>query len=104
MQPKLDGWRTRCLSRARRITLAQSVLSSLPIFHMQLEKLPYWVHRALDRAMRCCVWGGAKGKRGVHLIKLGVLTRPKKSGSISLKSTKGMNWAMNAKLTWRLFS
>lgn len=37
---KVDGWKLNCLSKARRITLAQSVLGSLPIFNMQLERLP----------------------------------------------------------------
>lgn len=56
VQGRLEGWKIKCLSRAGRLTLAQSVLTSLPIFQMQLEKLPTWVHKALDRAVRCCLW------------------------------------------------
>lgn len=56
VQNKVDGWKLRCLSRAGGLTLAQSILGSLPIFHMQLERLPAWVHRELDKAMRKCVW------------------------------------------------
>lgn len=52
---KLKGWRFKCLSHAGRLTLAQSVLTNLPVFQMQLERLPTWVHRALDRATWNCV-------------------------------------------------
>lgn len=37
---RLEGWKIKFLSRAGRLMLAQSVLSSLPIFQVQLEKLP----------------------------------------------------------------
>lgn len=68
---KLDGWKVRCLSRADKITLVQSVLTGIPIFQMQLEKLPCWVHKAPDRATRGCVWGEAGEKRGMHLTEVG---------------------------------
>src|SRR3954467_9520345 len=74
---RLDGWKVKCLSRAGRLTLARSVLSSLPIFQMQIEKLPGWVHKALDKAVRSCIWGGYGGKRGVHLINWEKLTKTK---------------------------
>lgn len=32
MQIKLDGWKTKTLLMAIRITLAKSVLSSIPVF------------------------------------------------------------------------
>lgn len=56
------------------ITLAKFVLISIPIFLMQLERLPCWVHKALDRSMKGCDWGGAEGKR--HLLKWETLIKP----------------------------
>lgn len=95
---RLEGWKTRCLSRAGRIMLAKSVMSSLPIFQMQLERLPTWVHKALDRAVRNCVWGGLGGKRGIHLLRWEILTKPKERGGVNLKTAREMNWALMAKL------
>lgn len=63
VKKRLEGWKLRCLSRTRRFTLARSVLGSIPIFHMQMEKLPSWVHKVLDRAMRHCAWGKNDGTR-----------------------------------------
>lgn len=65
VQGRLKGWKIKCLSRARRLTLAQSVLSSLPIFQMQLEQLLSWAHKALDRAVRSYLGGGAMEVREV---------------------------------------
>lgn len=65
VRSRLDGWKMRCLSRAGRITLAQSVLSSLPIFQMQLEWFSCWVHKALDGAMGSCAWAGTETRRGI---------------------------------------
>lgn len=40
IQSKVAGWKLQCLSRAGRLTLAQSVLGSIPMFNMQLECRP----------------------------------------------------------------
>lgn len=40
IQNKLIGWMIQCLSLVGRVTLTQSVLSSIPYFHMQDAKLP----------------------------------------------------------------
>lgn len=46
---RLSGWKLRRLSRAGRITLTTSVLNTLPVFHMQIMKLPQEVLHKLDR-------------------------------------------------------
>lgn len=80
---RMEGWKLRCLSRAGRLTLAQSVLGSIPIFYMQMERLSAWVHKELDRAMRRCVWGKRDGSRGVHMLGWEGLTKPKRLGGAS---------------------
>lgn len=91
VKKRLKGWKLRCLSRAGRLTLAQSVLGSIPIFHMQMERLPSWVHKDLDRAMRRCVWGKDDDSGGVHILGWDVLTKPKRLGGASIKIAQQMN-------------
>lgn len=50
VQNRIEAWKLRCLSRAGSLTLAQSMLGSLPIFNMQAERLTTWMHRELDKA------------------------------------------------------
>lgn len=90
--------------RAGKIILAQSVMDNIHVFQMQLERMPNWVHKALDGGTRQCVWGGLNRKRGVHLINWETLIRPKDLGGANLKSAKEMNWALLAKLSWRILT
>lgn len=65
---------------------------------MQVEYLPVWVHKELDKAMRKCVRGGVTGERGVHLLDWESLCKPKEMGVANLKSAKDMSRAMMMKL------
>lgn len=71
---------------------------------MQVEKLPTWVHNELDKAIQSCVWGRTAEKKGIHLVKWENLIKPNEMGGINLKVAKEMNWAVLAKLAWRLLS
>lgn len=88
---RLEGWKSRCISRAGRLTLAQSVLGSLPVFQMQMEKLPNWVHNEIDKATRRCIWGKNDGGRGVYLLSWETMTKPKQLEGASHKVAKLMN-------------
>lgn len=65
---RVEGWKVKCLSRVGCLTLAQLVMGSIPVFHMQLEGLPTWVHMEIDMAVTKCVWGSSNERRGVHLL------------------------------------
>lgn len=54
---KLDGWKAKCLSLAGRITLASSIITSLPIYQMQTSLLAALVFKEIDKSVRKCVWG-----------------------------------------------
>lgn len=69
---------------------------------MQLEHLPAWVHRELDKATKKCVWRTKGGGRGVHLLKWDTLFLLKKQGGANLKHAKDMNQALLAMMAWRL--
>lgn len=82
---RLERWKLKCLPRAGRITLAQPVLNSIPIFHMRLEKLPTWLHKELDKAVRKCVWGSTNNSKRMHPIKWDSLIKPKRLGGLNLR-------------------
>lgn len=67
------------------------MVGSVPIFNMQIERLPGWVLKELDKSTRRCVWGNVEGKRGIHLLDWRTLCRPKELGDADLKSTVDMN-------------
>lgn len=101
---KLNGWKTLVLSRAARLTLAQSVLSNMGIFHMQLQRLPRRVHMELDKAIKNCVRGSTTTCKEVHLLNWNVLCSPKEEGEAGLMKAEDMNKALLIKLGWRLLT
>lgn len=100
----LEGWKTKILSREGGIMLAQSVLSSIPLFHMQIKRLLSWLHKELDKAVRRCDWDKKGKDRGIHLLKLETVIKSKKQGGVNLKLVRAMNMALLAKLGWRMIS
>lgn len=98
----LEGWKSRCLTRAGRVTLAKSVLSSVLVFNMQLGKLPSRVHKEIDRFERRCVWGNLGSEWHIHLLNWEMLCWPKDKGSLGLRKADSMNKSFLAKLTWRM--
>lgn len=101
---RLEGWKARCLSRAGRITLAKSVMNSIPIFYMQLEKLPSELNKEIDRAIRRCVWGEFRSERKTHLLNWDILCRPKAMGGVGLRKASLLNRALLTKLAWRVLN
>jgi len=49
---RLDGWKTKLLSRAGRVTLAQSVVFALPNYAMQNLWIPEGVCNQIDASIR----------------------------------------------------
>ncbi|KAL6140699.1 hypothetical protein ACLB2K_058995 [Fragaria x ananassa] len=73
VQTRLASWKSKTLNMAGRLTLIQSVSSSIPIYAMQTAKLP------------------------VHTCE-----RPKCFGGLGIKRSADMNRAMLAKASWRM--
>ncbi|CAN1168316.1 Putative ribonuclease H protein At1g65750 [Linum perenne] len=57
MRRELDGWKCNTLSLVGRVTLALSVLNSIPSFAMQTSVLPVSVTNQIDAIIRNFVWG-----------------------------------------------
>lgn len=95
LSKRLGGWAARFLSIAGRLTLLNSILSSLPIHFMSVLKLPEWVLSKIDKIRRKFLWHGVTDqKKGLNLVNWEVVCTPKKLGglrSIGLKSIQQSN-------------
>lgn len=68
---RLVGWKKQLLSKAGRLTLVKSTLSSLPTFYMSIFVLPASVRNRLERMEREFLWEGQGEERKYHLVKWG---------------------------------
>jgi hypothetical protein len=55
---KLQGWKGKLLSIGGRVTLLNSVLSSIPIYWMSVYRLPVNVRHSIDKLRKQFLWYG----------------------------------------------
>ena len=69
VQAKLSAWKSQLLSMAGKITLIQSVASSIPQYIMQTAKLPQALCEDLDKSSKSFLWGSSENHHKTHLVK-----------------------------------
>ncbi|CAN1844818.1 Putative ribonuclease H protein At1g65750 [Linum perenne] len=104
LDDKLAGWKANTLSLAGRVTLASSVLNSIPSFVMQTAVLPSYICEGIDRKIHNFIWGSTDGVRKIHNINWEMVCRPKNLGGLGLRSARELNQAFLMKLVWGVLS
>ena len=54
---KLQGWKTKLLSQAGKVTLINFVLQSLPVYSFSCFKIPDKIYTKLDSIINAFCWG-----------------------------------------------
>ena len=98
---RLDGWKKAFLSRGGRLTLIQSVLSSLPIYFLSLFKAPISVIRSLEKLMRNFLWEGGDLVGRDHLVGWEDVCKAKENGGLDIGNLEQRNKAFLMKWLWR---
>ncbi|CAM8935518.1 unnamed protein product [Rhodiola kirilowii] len=97
---RLDCWSSRCLSRAGRRVLVQSVLQAMVFFWARVCILPKTVIRAVNAICARFLWKGNCDKKGGHLVRLADVCKSKGEGGLGLKNMENMNLAMVMSQMW----
>ncbi|PNX74924.1 ribonuclease H, partial [Trifolium pratense] len=98
---KLTSWKSRLLNKPGRVVLANSVISSLPSYHMQINWFPQGVCDDLDKIVRRFIWKGT-GDKGMHLVGWNKITQPRKLGGLGVRRSRLQNVALLGKLIWEI--
>ena len=92
---RLPGWKGRLLTRAGRLTLINSVLTSIPVYHMTVFHLSKWAIKRIDRIRRNFLWTGANDIRhGSCLVNWRQVNRAKKLGGLGIKDLKNVEYSI----------
>ncbi|CAN1818068.1 Putative ribonuclease H protein At1g65750 [Linum perenne] len=102
MRKKLDGWKGNSLSFAGRVTLALSVLNSIPSYAMQTAVIPVATTNRIDDTIRNFIWGGSSVKTKTHLLSWDHICRSKAQGGLGLRKARELNQAYLMKLGWAI--
>lgn len=95
IEKKLGGWKGKFISKGGRLQLVQSVLSSIPVYHLMCFRLPQWLIRRIDKVRRQFLWGNSEeNKKGLSLINWPTVCTPKTWGGLGLSNLNTVNIAL----------
>jgi hypothetical protein len=100
----LNSWNSRQLSFGGRITLINSVLTSLPLYYFSFFKAPCCVLKSLESIQRNFLWGSGPEQRKVCWVKWDQICLPKERGGLGVKNLEYFNLALLAKWKWRFIN
>jgi hypothetical protein len=104
MSKRLNTWSSRHLSYGGRVTLINSVLSSLPLYFFSFFKAPKCIINQLVRIQRNFLWGGGVEDNKLCWVKWDQICLPRDKGGLGVKNLELFNLALLSKWKWRFLS
>jgi hypothetical protein len=101
IEKRIGNWTFRWLSLGGRLTLATSVLQSIPVYWLSLVKFPTSVLNRIHNLISKFIWKGGKKGTGFHLTKWKNIARPKLFGGWGIKHISWFAQSLSAKSCWR---
>ncbi|GJS23933.1 RNA-directed DNA polymerase, eukaryota [Tanacetum coccineum] len=101
---RLSKWKLKSLSIGGRLTLIKSVLSSMPLYHMSIYKVPIGVLNKLESIRRNFFNGAEKNDRKLSMFGWKKVLASKHKGGLGVSSFFAVNRALLFKWIWRFYS
>jgi hypothetical protein len=98
---KLPRWKGRLLNTFGRLTLVNSVLSSMVVYHMKVFSLSKWSIKKIDKIRRNFLWNGSEDtQRGHCLVNCQRVQMPHKLGGQGIMDLARFNRALRLRWQW----
>jgi hypothetical protein len=101
MRKRLCAWNDRHLSIGGRVTLINSILSSLPLYFFSFFKALMCVIKELVSIQRSVLWGGGVDRIKMCWVSWDRVCQPKEKGGLGIKNLELFNNALLCKWKWR---
>ncbi|GJU61382.1 RNA-directed DNA polymerase, eukaryota [Tanacetum coccineum] len=101
---RLSKWKLKLLSIGGRLTLLKSVLTSIPLYHMSIFKVPIGVLNHLESIRRNFFYGVDGSDRKLAWIGWNMVLTSKKNGGLGVSSFFAHNRALLFKWVWRFLT
>lgn len=101
MHKSLQNWRSLTISKGGCLTLAQSVLNSIPIYYFSIIKAPKSVISSMEKIMRDFIRNGGKYRPVGNLVKWSSAALPHQRGGLGGGSLSLRNKGLLMKWLWR---
>jgi hypothetical protein len=98
----LATWKARLMSKAGRLEMLNSVLTSLAVYLMTINDMPAWVRLEFDRRRRAWLWAGeATCNGGKCRVSWRQACRPKALGGLGIHCIKAFSTALRLRWMWQ---
>ena len=101
---KTQGWKCKVLSQAAKITLAQLVLSLIPMYSVASIGLPKSICTKIDSSIRKFIWGCLDSGKIHPPISWSKVCKPKQVGGLGIRKAFDFNKALLSKLGWMIIT
>ncbi|XP_077227034.1 uncharacterized protein LOC143860333 [Tasmannia lanceolata] len=101
LKKRIACWPNKFLSKAGRIELAKSVLSSFQTYWCSAFNLPVSILHSIDKISRDFIWTGSDHK-SFHPISWETLCYPKKEGGMGIRKASDINRAAQWRHIWHI--
>jgi hypothetical protein len=96
---KLPKWKGRLLNKPGRLTLVNSVLTSVVLYHMMVFPLSKWAIRRIDNIRQGFLWQGSENAQGGNcMVNWQRAQRSKKLGGLGILDLAKFN--LTLQLSW----
>lgn len=100
---KLEGWKTKFISFAGKITLIKSALASMTVHTMSCMAVPRSIIQRLEKLLKAFMWSH-QGQKRTHWLSWDEVCKPYQEGGLGLRTLKDTNYGLQGKLAWKVYA
>ncbi|PKA59033.1 Putative ribonuclease H protein [Apostasia shenzhenica] len=104
VRDRISSWGTRYLSLAGRVTLINSMLTSIPIFSLSHTFMPGNVMAEIEKLIRRFLWSGNLTSNAAHFVAWEQVTKPKSAGGLGIHRLEEWRSILVAKYAFSFLS